>query len=538
MSRLCCRLPRTRVVVVSGWSARSIPRMTTTAAATAATTLTTRSFKTRTSSSLLRQWSQQGLLVQDQEEDVSAIIARCRMPSDSTWAMNNHYVSSSLHKLGSGSQRLLYHTCNEFQGKQGITRMVQKRPMSTSMSSWIQQKLLLRLPSPSSPQSSGGGDSGGGVNQDDIQHVLDMVTKYDHVSTIPGMILPTPTTRLSYFTIRCFWIETGIRKKPVSSSYNKSSSSSSSSGSSSSPEQEEYLNWWKASIADIYDDTLTSSSSSSSLLSQAKQSSTIRLLRYLIHDQNVPFSQRHFNTILQGRVLDLDNKQYETLDDLIYHVGTVSCTPIYQLLFESSSISKSKLQSVGTASGTTTNSRTTGTGDAAGLGGDANGDAAGLVGGGSGDDTDQLLQDMIYNFGIGHGVTNALRLSIPIMSTTGKLILPKDLCLKHNIKSPRYLLSALGQGDVECKQNMSYAVEELVTTARQHIQHGKDRQLELTRHDAKLSTLSKQIFLSIVASETFLNRLQSVDYDLTNRGLRNVSYLEHLQCTLRMLRAL
>ena len=40
-----------------------------------------------------------------------------------------------------------------------------------------------------------------------------------------------------------------------------------------------------------------------------------------------------------------------------------------------------------------------------------------------------------------------------------------------------------------------------------------------------------------LASETFLQRLEQSDYDLTNRNLRNVGTVEHWQCAFRMILA-
>ena len=51
--------------------------------------------------------------------------------------------------------------------------------------------------------------------------------------------------------------------------------------------------------------------------------------------------------------------------------------------------------------------------------------------------------------GICHGLSNQLRHSIPVLSTTGKLIIPADLTRKYGVRSPRYSLSALSLGDNE-----------------------------------------------------------------------------------------
>ena len=44
-------------------------------------------------------------------------------------------------------------------------------------------------------------------------------------------------------------------------------------------------------------------------------------------------------------------------------------------------------------------------------------------------------------------------------------------------------------------------------------------------------------FLPALASETFLNRLEKHQYDLTNRQLRNVGIREHISCSQKILEA-
>ena len=355
----------------------------------------------------------------------------------------------------------------------------QTRSASTT-TSWIGRKMLT-LPNMESSTHGQNQQARLANYPDDIQHVVSMVQSYDPVSTLPGFLLPTNTLKLSYFTIRSFWVETGLRKQ-MTSSYSNSNSSSSTSFVAPA---EQHLNWWQDGIDTIY------AANQETTNEESINHSTLRLIDYLVNVENLPLSKVHFDTIIQARKLDLDTKQYSTVDDLIHHVGTMSCGSLFSLMLEAAE---------------------------------------------SGLQVDTSSDKIVYNFGVGHGITNSLRLSIPIISSTGKLIIPEDLCLKHDIKSPRYLLSALGQGDLQCKLNLQNAVEELTKTARTHIQQGKES-LEACYEDSndeKLLT-EKQIFLPILASETFLDRLQSVDYDLTNRSLRNVSWMEHAQCAWKMI---
>lgn len=141
--------------------------------------------------------------------------------------------------------------------------------------------------------------------------------------------------------------------------------------------------------------------------------------------------------------------------------------------------------------------------------------------------------------GKAHGLTNALRTSIPVMSTTGKLIIPQDLCERYGVKSPRYLLSALGQGDEECKQALRNAVRDISHRALEHLQQARELRgelLELTK-DPKDQHHIMGIFLPGLASETFLQRLEAHNYDLTDRNLRNVNWSERAKCSLRMIQA-
>ena len=140
-------------------------------------------------------------------------------------------------------------------------------------------------------------------------------------------------------------------------------------------------------------------------------------------------------------------------------------------------------------------------------------------------------------------MANALRLSILIVSTTGKLIIPRDLCQKYGVQSPRYLLSALGQGDQHCKRQLAQVVEDIATVARDHLELARSHReaiLAVTTTDhtpltggvgggggtvnqTTAGAVAVMVFLPGLTSETFLRRLERVEYDLTNSDLRRVS---------------
>jgi hypothetical protein len=151
-----------------------------------------------------------------------------------------------------------------------------------------------------------------------------------------------------------------------------------------------------------------------------------------------------------------------------------------------------------------------------------------------------------------HGITNAIRLSVPIVSSTGKLVIPMDLCIKHGVSSPRYLLSALSMGDEQCTRALQSVVEEMVIHARDRLRRARDHRRDILALDGTSSdsdnsssdgdgnTVGKHTMAALLPalpSETFLNRLESYQYDLTNRNLRNVSLVEHIQCATNILQA-
>ena len=137
--------------------------------------------------------------------------------------------------------------------------------------------------------------------------------------------------------------------------------------------------------------------------------------------------------------------------------------------------------------------------------------------------------------GVCHGITNALRTSIPVISTTGKLIIPAELTEKYGVKSPRYLLSALGQGDVKSIQALNSAVQEIAQSARDHLQQARDLRGAILNERGGSKAVS--VLLPGLASETFLNRLQESRFQLTDRNLRNVGFGEHFLCASRMVLA-
>ena len=147
----------------------------------------------------------------------------------------------------------------------------------------------------------------------------------------------------------------------------------------------------------------------------------------------------------------------------------------------------------------------------------------------------EVIFEAAREVGIAHGLTNALRTSVPTASATGKVIIPQELCEKHGIKSPRYLLSALGMGDEECRRHLQSAVQDIVEIARGHLQSAREKREDISNHP--FGDMALSAFLPALASETFLDRLESHQFDLTDRSLRKVGRIEHIQCAQRLMLA-
>ena len=306
------------------------------------------------------------------------------------------------------------------------------------------------------------------VSKSDLQHAIRMVRSHDAAGYLPGQFLPNSQIKETYYGVRSFWVETGLRF-----------GSTALVPSHSPPEV--HLAWWERAVQALYLDFDSDSGAHEN--DKFNQHPTLRLLKQLI--QRHDLSKSYFDDILLGRRKDLDTKQYETLQELIDH-ASLSCGSLFSLVLESASLTASNHPPA--------------------------------------HDAAQLL-------GKAHGLTNALRFSVPLVSSTGRLILPKDLCLKYGVSSPRYLLSALGQGDADCQRALRHVVRDICTEARQDLQLARDKRTTIMEFD-KTSTSQKAakaafaVFLPAVASETFLNRLESKQFDLTDKNLRHVGLLE------------
>lgn len=316
----------------------------------------------------------------------------------------------------------------------------------------------------------------------DLDYAIALVRKYDPSGYLPGFMAASREARTGYFAIRAFWVQSRLRfnQAPLTNNLSASRQVAGVGQKGIEASDKDRLQQWKMGIQCLYD-----RKSDDSLL---EKSATLRLLHHVIQKHNL--SRKHFDNILAGRELDIDRKQYPTVNSLIDHAH-MSCGSLFHLILECSNISQC--------------------------------------------DEDDVVYRAAHDLGIAHGLANALRTSVPVASTTGKIIIPQELCDKYGVKSPRYLLSALGMGDEECRKHLQNAVEDISSIARDHLRQARLRRDDiLSRPDGHAAV---SVFLPGLASETFLNRLEIHQYDLTDRNLRNVGYVEHVMCASRILDA-
>lgn len=316
--------------------------------------------------------------------------------------------------------------------------------------------------------------------QHDLDSAIATVQQYDPAGYWPGRLLPEQQMSLAYYAVRSFWVETGLRfgstaRVPPNST------------------PLEHLEWWQQGIDKVFDETTADAAKDEDevqkLLPPEWTHPTLRLLQSIIR-KKTPWKREHFDNILAGRRKDLDVKQYDTLRDLVRH-AELSCGNLLQLVLESGDITA---------------------------------------------EHNPVSHEAARCVGVCHGLTNALRTSIPVISTTGKLIIPTELTLKYNIKSPRYLLSALGQGDdEECVAALQHAVQDIVNEGRKYLHMARELRSDVLQEPGGIKAVA--VLLPGLASEAFLNRLEAYHFQLTNRDLRNVGTAEQFAITAGMIAA-
>jgi hypothetical protein len=308
----------------------------------------------------------------------------------------------------------------------------------------------------------------------DMESAVKIVRKYDPSGYLPGTLLPNVCTKLGYFAVRAFWVETGLLRS--TNSIVGPSVPTDQKNAYDKPQGDIVIERWRERILSLFDNER-----------KMLEHPTLRLLDFYNSQNEKKLTLSLLLNILESRALDFNVKQYSTVQDLIDH-SKLSCGSLMKLVLECADVYENPSAI----------------------------EAANLI-------------------GVCHGITNALRTSIPIASQTGKIIIPEELCIKYGVRSPRFLLSALGQGDEKCKEALNKTVHDLSQVARGHLTKAR-----LLREQILLQKRGQEamaVFLPGVASETFLNRLQSKNYDLTDVELRNISFLEKGTCSVRMIAA-
>jgi len=319
--------------------------------------------------------------------------------------------------------------------------------------------------------------------QDDIQkdfdHAVSLVQKYDPSGYLPGILVSTNNAKIGYFAVRAFYIDSGLRLRtmPLENSLSHSNQVGGVGKRGVEIPNEERIAMWKSGVDAIYKEDFEILNSNP----------TLRLLHHVVKKHDL--SRKHFDMILSGRERDVDMKQYPTLESLKEH-SVMFCGSLLHLVLECIGVKEDN----------------------------------------------EVIMKAAEHAAICHGLTNSLRLSIPTVSSTGKVIIPRDLCEKYGIKSPRYLLSALGMGDEECKQNMQHAVEEISFVARSHLASARNLRDDILA-SSSIGSDAVSAFLPLIPSEVFLDKLSAHHHDLTNRSLRSVSLVEHARCSARLVSA-
>lgn len=327
-------------------------------------------------------------------------------------------------------------------------------------------------------------NSSGTHLQNDLNHCIELVQKYDPSGYLPGLLLPTNEARVGYFATRAFWISSGLRYRadPLSNTIAKSKQIAGIGEQGILVPDDERIQMWKTGIHSIYVDENEESTAA------WQNNSVLRLLNHVVREHNL--SQRYFDNILFGREKDVDMKQYPTVKSLEDH-ALLSCGSLLNLVLECMGIYE-----------------------------------------GEDHDENSIVFETAKHIGLTHGLANALRLSVPTAAATGKVIVPQELCDKYSIKSARYLLSALSMGDTSCKIHLQSAVRDIAMIARKHLGIARDMSPSLQGH--KKGSLAATAFLPALASETFLDRLEDHNFDLTDRSLRSIGFIEHSKCAIRL----
>jgi phytoene/squalene synthetase len=313
-----------------------------------------------------------------------------------------------------------------------------------------------------------------------INQAMTTVQQYDPGAYMPGHLLLSDSKKLrtSYFAIRAFWIETGLRHG--STAYVAPNAT---------PKQ--HIQWWNDALHHTLYQGITSDiagGDDADVLRSYESHPLLQLLLLLQEKYHIQWKQEHFDEVLSGRFKDVDVKQYATMQDLIQHAEQ-SCGSLTKLVLQSAHIEEQ---------------------------------------------TNPYAHEAARKIGISHGLCNALRQSVAVLSTAGKLIIPAELTTRYNVKSPRYLLSALGMGDEQCERALQSCVQDIVVCAQQHLAEARTLRDSIQR-EPNGNVAIQCLLLSTMSTEMFLHRLRQYEYKLTDRNLRYTNFMDQSRIAVNIL---
>lgn len=244
--------------------------------------------------------------------------------------------------------------------------------------------------------------------KDDHNHCVTLVQKRDYEGYLCGLLLPSASSRESYFAIRAVNVEIasikdtsrlvpgrtrGVTGKSNSSSIasgaissrfagdnntffndNKDGSMGSGGGGGSSMAQRLRMQWWKDAISQIYSTTNTTTTTTAGagsvtsvagnnddLSSSARRNPTLRSVAHAI--QTHQLTHRFIRRLIEARELDLDIGQYTTLSNVAQY-GEDTMSNILYLTFECVNVRNEKADlvasDIGVGLGILTSLRSTG----------------------------------------------------------------------------------------------------------------------------------------------------------------------------------
>lgn len=280
-------------------------------------------------------------------------------------------------------------------------------------------------------------------------------------------------TRTAYFAVRSFWVETGLRLGSTAQVPVNSTPCA-------------HLGFWQQGIDAVFREESDEESNLSS--SSDMTHPTLLLLRHLKQEQHLPWTKCHFDDLIEGRRNDLHTTQYQSLEQLIKHAEK-TCGSVAQLVLE---------------------------------------------GGNSTTENAPAAHQAAKRAGIAHGLAMQLRQSIPILSTQGRLVIPAELTSRHGVRSPRYLLSALGLGDETCRRALEGAVKDVAEAAYQHLHEARALRPDILAESPRGSQAVPVLLTHTMATQAFLDRLRDHHYQLTDRNLRSIGLLEQAALAARV----